>query len=340
MQDLLKNLPNITMEAMEEEEKVNLETSSLKSTSVFDAKNYLNIKLNTEKGEKSKELKVRILPIDGESSTPFKKIYVHSVRVPKEISPTGYKSYICIEKTEGIDVEKYGHKCPFCELNREAYKKSVETTDPVDKERYKKLSLAMIAKEACIIRLIDRNAEEDGPKFWKFNVKLDKTDPKNIIKSLYKSRLEESREDGEEENILDIYNGKDLKITISQSETRGDDTDNKNKNKTSVTIIDYGKNKPLSNNEETIKKWVFDTKKWNDVFSIKPYDYLAIIINGGIPWYDRENNKWVSKDEFEQSKKENVNTIDSQIEKAEKEYINESPVIDDILIKDDDDLPF
>lgn len=348
MQDLVKNLPNITMEAMEEDDRISRnDSTALKPISTFDAKNYLNVKLNSEKGEKSKELRVRILPIDGESSTPFKKIYVHPVRVPKDISSTGFKSYICIEKTDGIDNEKYGHKCPFCELNREAYKKSVEATDPVDKDRYKKLSLAMIAKEACIIRLIDRSAEEDGPKFWKFNVKLDKTDPKNVIKSLYKSRLEESREEGEEENILDIYKGKDFKITISQSESRGEDNDNKNKNKTSVNIIDYGKNKPLSNDEETIKKWVFDPKKWNDVFSIKPYDYLAIIINGGTPWYDKETNKWVNKDDFDKSKKEVIAKVDKEIEEADSKYRkDEMPkedksVINTVLVTDDDDdIPF
>ena len=342
MENLTKNLPNITMEAMEEDEKNSNKNPNSKGASIFDAKNYLNTKLDIEKGETSKELRVRLLPIDGNSSTPFKKIYVHQVRVPKEVSATGYKSYICLEKTEGIDHDKYGHKCPFCELNREAYKKSVEATNQVDKKRFQETSLANIANEACIMRLIDRDAEGDGPKFWKFNIRLDKKDPKNIIKLLYNSRLKESREDGEELNILDIYKGKDLKITISKVESRDGDSDKKKNNKTSINIIDCGKIKPLSTDEETIRNWIFDKKKWSDVFSIKPYDYLAIIINGGIPWYDRDNNRWVSKDDYNSNKDIEVKKIDDMIQESNDKLKNENNnLMDQVTIKDDDDdLPF
>ena len=340
MENLTNEMPNITMEAMAEEDRIVNNNANNSNINAFNAKNYLNTKLDIDKGEKEKELRVRLLPIDGESSTPFKKIYVHSARVPKDVSPSGYKSYICLEKTEGIDNEKYGHKCPFCELNREAYKKSIEAKDPVDKERFKKTSLANLAKEGCIIRLIDRSAEEDGPKFWKFNVKLDKTDPKNTIKLLYKSRLEESREDGEEENILDLYKGKDLKITISQADSRGDDNNDKN-SKTSITIIDCGKNKPLSNDEKLIEKWVHDPKKWYDVFSIKPYDYLAVIINGGIPWYDKEHGIWISKDDYNDSKNNELKKIDDKINESEKKLNNQNnDVLNKVFINDDSDLPF
>ena len=206
MQDL--NSANITMEAMDCE--INTVSTSFKNKEkVFDEKNYLNIRLSDN--QTTKELKYRLLPIDGESNTPFKKIHVHTVKVPKEVSPSGWKSYICIEKTEGIDRNIYGSKCPFCEMNREAYKKFSEETEPTIKERWKKISLENIPKEACIVRGIERGAEEDGPKFWKFNIRKDKTDPKGQIMELYKTRLEESREEGlEDENILDINTGKDV----------------------------------------------------------------------------------------------------------------------------------
>lgn len=341
MQDLINELPNITMEAMEAEEKKEQKTVQKQSTtSGFDIKNYLNTKLDSDKGEKSKELKIRLLPIDGKSATPFKTIYVHQVRVPKEIAKSGFKSYICVEKTEGVDHDKYGHKCPFCDLNRESYKKSLEATDPIDKKRYQETSLANLAKEACVIRCIERGAEEDGPKFWKFNIKLDKTDPKNVIKNLYKTRLEEGREDGIEENILDIYKGKDLKITISQAESRIENDSDKN-NKTSITIIDWGKNKPLSDNNETIKNWVNDNKKWSDVFTVKPYEYLAVIINGGIPWFDKNEGKWVSKDDFNEQHNEANNEMNREI--AEKETKlkgdNTNSVMDSVTVVDEE-LPF
>jgi len=131
------------MEAMDCE--INTVSTSFKNKEkVFDEKNYLNIRLSDN--QTTKELKFRLLPIDGTSNTPFKKIHVHTVKVPKEVSPSGWKSYICIEKTEGIDRNIYGSKCPFCEMNREAYKKFSEETEPAIKERWKKISLENIPK--------------------------------------------------------------------------------------------------------------------------------------------------------------------------------------------------
>lgn len=308
MQDL--NSANITMEAMDCE--INTVTSSFKNKEkVFDEKNYLNIRLSDN--QTTKELKFRLLPIDGESNTPFKKIHVHTVKVPKEVSPSGWKSYICIEKTDGIDRNIYGSKCPFCEMNREAYKKFTEATEPTIKERWKKISLDNIPKEACIVRGIERGAEEDGPKFWKFNIRKDKTDPKGQIMELYKTRLEESREEGlEDENILDINTGKDLKITISLASDN-----NQGENRTSVKIVDYGKNKPLSTDVNQMLEWVNDSKKWSDVFTIKPYDYLSVILEGEIPFYDKTLNKWVKKMDKLKEQENQIDDINQKIADAE-----------------------
>lgn len=308
MQDL--NSANITMEAMDCE--INTVSTSFKNKEkVFDEKNYLNIRLSDN--QTTKELKFRLLPIDGESNTPFKKIHVHTVKVPKEVSPSGWKSYICIEKTEGIDRNIYGSKCPFCEMNREAYKKFSEATEPTIKERWKKISLDNIPKEACIVRGIERGAEEDGPKFWKFNIRKDKTDPKGQIMELYKTRLEESREEGlEDENILDINTGKDLKITISLASDN-----NQGENRTSVKIVDYGKNKPLSTDVNQMLEWVNDSKKWSDVFTIKPYDYLSVILEGEIPFYDKTLNKWVKKMDKLKEQENQINDINQKIADAE-----------------------
>ena len=308
MQDF--NSVNITMEAMDNEFNSVVTTSKAKEK-VFDEKNYLNIRLSDN--QTSKELKFRLLPIDANSSTPFKKIHVHTVKVPKEVSPSGWKSYICIEKTEGIDRSVYGNKCPFCEMNREAYKNFTEATDPVVKERWKKISLDNIPKEACIVRGIERGAEQDGPKFWKFNIRKDKTDPKGQIMELYKTRLEESREEGlGDENILDINTGKDLKITISLASDSS-----QGENRTSVKIVDYGKNKPLSTDTNQMLEWINDSKKWSDVFTIKPYDYLSVILEGEIPFFDKTLNKWVTKAEKQDERQDAIDDINMKIADAE-----------------------
>jgi hypothetical protein len=130
---------------------------------------------------------------------------------------------------------------------------------------------------------------------------------------LYKTRLEESREEGlEDENILDINTGKDLKITISLASDN-----NQGENRTSVKIVDYGKNKPLSTDVNQMFEWVNDSKKWSDLFTIKPYDYLSVILEGEIPFYDKTLNKWVKKMDKLKEQENQVDDINQKIADAE-----------------------
>ena len=331
MNDLKR--PNISADAIEEDSK---ETTQVRETKIFDEKNYLDVKLG--KGETSKELKIRILPADLETGSPFKTIHMHSIHLSPEVSSTEWKYYVCLEKTDDIDHEKYGNKCPFCELNREAYKKKVEAGkagDVVEEERWKKISLENRASEVCVLRVIERGHEEDGPKFWKFNVRTDGKDPKNLIKELYKSRKQESIDVAMEENggvlpegfvpenILDLDNGKDLKVTISAVF----DKDGKPTKKTSVSIVDYGKNKPLTSDDELRDKWVYDEKVWSDVFVVKPYEYLSIILDGESPFYDKDLKKWVSKikkkDDDKKKNDELKKEADESIKSAEQKLKDE-----------------
>lgn len=295
-------------------------------TSTFNPKNYLNVTL--AKGETSKELKIRILPISKNSQKFVKIIKMHNIKVPKEISPSGYKSYICLEKVDDIDHEKYGSKCPFCELNRSAYKHYTESTNEIEKERYKQISINNIPNEVAIIRCVERGHEEDGPKFWKINVRKDSSDVYNTIKNLWKTRITESLEEGEDPlNILDVHKGKDFKITITASEEG---------NKKNIAIMDYGKIKPLSEDPDEIDKLVNDDKRWFDVFTAKSYDYLSILIEGGVPYYDRNADKWVNKEDYNTNKKEEGKNIDNVIENIETKMVSEITSENN----DDDEIPF
>ena len=257
---------NITAEAMEEEEK---SPKAVRRNSAFDEKNYLNVRL--KKDEKEKTLRIRLLPVDSKTNSPFKQIFMHTIQLPEVIDANrSWKSFVCLSKTEDIDHETLGDKCPFCELNHSAYVEFTKAESPVEKERWKKISTGARASEVCVVRCIERGHEEDGPKFWKFTVRDDGKDPKHLIKSLWRDRREESieeakaenngelPEDFEPDNILDIYTGKDLKVTI----TAVYDKEGKRTNKTSVAIVDYGRPRPLSNDDEEIEKWVNDEKVW------------------------------------------------------------------------------
>ena len=308
----MENKINITIDALEQEDRNVHNDDAVKK---FDEKNYLNVKLG--KDEKEKELRIRLLPFDSETFSPFKIIKMHSVKVNTQIAKSGYKNYVCIETSPDVDHEKFGNKCPFCELNRSAYKKSQEKgITEEEKKQWIKLSLDNRPKDVCIVRCIERGHEEDGPKFWKFNVRSDNQDPRGMIKELFKNRKQESieeefgskingkspreieemcKESGFEPfNVLDIYEGKDLKITIKAVF----DKENRRTNKTSITITDYGKVKPISENEEEVERWINDEKKWTDVFVTKSYKYLKIILEGKVPFFDKINNEWIARREI------------------------------------------
>ena len=330
------------------------EKQPVKQTNKFDEKNYLNVRLDTARGELTKEIKIRVLPIDCDTNNPFQKIHMHYVKVDKKISQNGFKNYICLKETSGIDSERFGNKCPFCEAKEDAWKHFNESTEKAEKDKWVHVAHENTPNEYAIIRCIERGHEEDGPKFYKFGVRSDEKDPMNLIRKIYKTRknesieeqygedfLKKSREEQEAQfakdgfepvNILDIYHGKDLKLTINAVRNKqGDLTD-----KVTVDIQDYGSLKPLSQNEADIEKWVNDTKKWNDVFAVKPYEYLEIIRDGGIPYYSKDEKKWVPSEK----KSETSNTpSDEELETNVKisSTISAAKQVDD---DSNGDLPF
>ncbi len=315
-----QKLPNISPESLEDEYNKDSYTNEDSKTG-FDEKNYLNVRLG--KNEKEKELRIRLLPMDLQTGNPFVHICTHNIEVPPEMVEPGkkpYKSYMCLDgrKNPLIDHNTYGSKCPICEKNHEEYEKFQNETDPIKKEEYKKSSLSYRAKDSVIIRCIERGKEEEGVKFWKFNLKFDNTDPYHQILDLKKQRENESLEaTGVKKNILDIYNGRDLIIKITKGNTE---------NQTAVKVTDYGFDMPLSQDENQMRQWIFDTKKWQDVFTTKPYDYLKLVLDGKIPWYDREQKCWVEKQDVSREKKEKNEEADKEIKEAESKYTSEKPV--------------
>lgn len=299
----------------------------------FDAKNYLDVKLKPTETEKTK--KIRLLPIDGNSTTPFILIKMHNMRVPKEISESTWKSYVCLQQ-DGIDHEKFGDKCPFCELNHAYYVKmeaAKKAGNDEEAKRWRELSLSYKPQDVCICRCIERGAEAEGPKYWKFNVRSDNEDPMHKIRALQELRKQESIDTAKEENngvlpedfkatnILDLYEGKDLQLTIKAVI----DKEGKRTNKTAISIADYGNFKPITQDDDVLDAWLDDEKKWYDVFTIKPYEYLSLISEGEIPFFDKINGKWISKikksDDAAKKKEESKEKVNAEIKEAEKNAV-------------------
>lgn len=290
-------------------------TSEKMESTTFDKRNYLDFSI--PEGKKMREITIRLLPVVIDDNKPhqyFQIVHLHNIPVHKDLNPnkSGKKAYMCLNvKNIGIDHEKYGTKCPICEAQQDLWKMWHDETDNAKKKEILKSINQLEIREYCILRCIERGKEDEGPKFWRIPLRQDKTDAYHKITLLAKQRNEESKEAGGNLNIFCPYNGRDLTITFTEGNG-------------APTIIDKGVSTPVTKDEKLLCDWYYDPKKWSDVFSTKPYEYLKIAYDGNIPWFDKANNKWVTKDEIENTKKNGEEQINNTIEEVEKQFITPS----------------
>ena len=341
---------DVADDAVEAEKNINTKTENYNQVA-FDTKNYLNVRLAD--GEDSKTIRIRLLPFP-DTRTPFLHIHMHTIRVPKEIAESGWKSYVCLEKTEGLDVETLGTKCPFCDKARASYKEAKNEQDPQKKEVLRQKGKENLSNEFVVMRCIERGKEDEGVKFWKTKIHQAKDDPYNLICTLAETRKAEwfadkdnEGKDPRESNILSINDyGYDLTVTIKKKKEIG--KNGKTVEKTSYQVTDAKKPCALSTGPEQAKNWVMDPKKWFEVFVPKPYDYLSIVMDGKYPWFDRDQKKWVPKEQMEEKKNEEIKKAEEEIKKAEEISTQalaqkvETPKVEEPVVQNapEDDLPF
>ena len=283
----------------------------------FDERHYLNTRLS--KDEKEKEIVIRLLPFSSEHLSPFYKIHVHSVKMTNENGDKQWKKFMC-----PVGMGK-AEKCPFCELANESRQLKFENKE--DDALYKKFSSVEFmnqSKNYWLVRCIDRNHEEDGVKFWRFPDARNGDGIWDKIVALIETKNRRGVE------ILDLYEGKDLVITVKRQ------YDSAGKEKMVYQIQDDEKTRPLAETEEQMEKWVNDPMRWEDVYTIKDYDYLRLVAVGEFPVYDKEQNKWVAKSELDK-----MNKIDKESEEeSEEEFSLFTPEQKNNDDGDEDDLPF
>jgi hypothetical protein len=306
----------------------------------FDSRNYLDFTI--PEGQKSREITIRLLPVNLETKEFFQIVHLHNINVNKELNPnkSGKKAYMCLgHKNTGIDHETFGSKCPICEAQQEIWNQWHEETDVNKKKELQKAAAALNIREYCIVRCIERGKEQDGPKFWRIPLRQDATDAFHKIINIGETRRKEGLEAGVDINIYSLYSGRDLIVTFTDGTG-------------APSVVDKGISTPITKDNELLSKWYYDEKKWTDVFSAKPYDYLKIAYEGEVPWYDKNNKKWVTKTEFEKNKSNVETSANDEIQKAEEFFKEETPISNPMVEEKptintqytpptlDDDLPF
>lgn len=247
-------MSNDTLSAMLKQYEDNTATPTKNTEAkVYDLKNYFTTFIGEK--EKSATKRIRILPTS-DGSSPFVEIHGHKIQVENE-----WKTFICLKHEKGLD-------CPFCQTNDALRAKNTDA----DKELAKKYN----ARRMYVVKLIDRDKEEEGVKFWRFNHDyrnqgiLDKIF--GVLKAVNK-------------DITHPETGRDLQVMIARDQ----------KNVPIVQSITHVDPTPLSEDVNLAKEWLSDSRTWEDVYSIKPYEYLEIIIKGGTPAWDKEAKKFIDK---------------------------------------------
>ena len=293
---------NALAELLAQYEKNNAPKYEKTEAKTYDLKNYFNTFL--EKGVKTGTKTIRILPATN-GGTPFVEMHAHKVLVDGE-----WKTYPCLKHEKGED-------CPFCEA-RAALQ---ATGKDSDKELAKKFN----ARLMYVVKVIDRDNEADGVKFWRFNHDFRKEGVYDKIFAAWSAL---------KKDITDAETGRDLVITL-----------NRNQNDVPVVSgIQALDPSPLSENAAQMAEWTADERTWEDVYSVRNYDYLYLIVKGETPVWDKEEKRWVAKDAAKADENAKLETeLTMGVENVKSTIKAAEPVAEEVNVtseEDEDDLPF
>lgn len=208
------------------------------------------------KGSKGEERRIRILPTK-DGSSPFVEVYFHEIQVDGK----WVKLY---------DPKQEGKRSPLNEVNEALMGTGVEA----DREAARQYR----SRKFYIVKVIDRDHESDGVKFWRFkhNHKGD-----GVIDKVFPI----FRNKGD---VTNAETGRDLilSLTLTKAGT--------GKEYTVINSVLNDDPSPLHTDDDVAKTWLEDELTWSDVYSKKGEDYLEMVARGEVPRWDTASSKWVS----------------------------------------------
>ena len=309
----MSEIKDPVLEAILKQYEDNAAKANKKPATAFDAKHYFTTFI--EKNVKEAKKTIRLLE-GQDGGSIFEEVFVHS----KKGADGQNKKFICLEK-------QLNQPCPFCEARR------LLLADGTDES--KELAKAYSFRKTYVVRLIDRDHEEDGVKFWRINEDYSGKGNYNKIMDLIKLKG----------NVAHPVTGRDLIINIGRDQ-------NKNPIVTSILQDDIS---PLSTDQELADAWVGDIKKWSDVYKAKSHNFLEIIVMGGEPVFSKEENRYIAKASLTDNATEEDETtkfagfkekeVESKPPVAETSKTTTAPVtkgnpIAEVAETELDDLPF
>jgi hypothetical protein len=209
--------------------------------------------------ENSGQKRLRILPTP-DGSSPFKEVWYHEVQVEGKWN----KIY---------DPGKNDNeRSPLTEIHDELMS--------TGKESDKELAKAYKPRKFYIVKVIDRDNEADGVKFWRFKHNYKNEGILDKIIPIWKAKGD----------ITDPVNGRDLIIELTKAKTP------KGATYTVIQTVMHDDPSPVHADAQTAKAWTEDPLTWADVYSKKPVEYLEAIARGETPRWSSDLGKYVYGD--------------------------------------------
>lgn len=210
--------------------------------------------------QSSAQRRIRILPTK-DGSSPFVEVWFHEVQVNGKW-------------TKFFDPGKNDNeRSPLTEV--------YDTLMSTGKEADKELAKQYKPRKFYIVKVIDRDNEQDGVKFWRFKHNYKNEGVLDKIIPIWRAKGD----------ITDPDNGRDLILQLSKAKTP------KGKDYTVIQTIMYDDPTPVSQDKELYDNWVKDELVWSDVYSKKPTEYLEAIARGEMPRWDTVTGKYVYGEE-------------------------------------------
>jgi len=244
------------------------------------------------KGSRGEERRIRILPTK-DGSSPFVEVYFHEVQVDGK----WMKLY---------DPKQEGKRSPL----NEVYQSLLQTGVESDKE----LARQYRSRKFYIVKVIDRDNEQDGVKFWRFKHNAKGDGVLDKIFPIFKNKGD----------VTDLEKGRDLILSLALTKA------GTGKEYTTINSVIPEDQGPLHEDADKAQEWINDELTWSDVYSKKGEDYLEIVANGEVPKWSTESSKWISSSQ-----------LDSQSEETISAPKASTPVVDPQDEDEvDEDLPF
>ena len=206
--------------------------------------------------EKQGQRRVRILPTT-DGSSPFKEVWFHEVQVDGK-----WQKFYDPAKNDN-------ERSPL----NEVYEELMATGRDADKELAKQYK----ARKFYIVKVIDRDNEQDGVKFWRFKHNYKQEGILDKIIPIWKAKGD----------ITDPDNGRDLILELTKAKT------GKGATYTVIQTVMYDDPCAISQDTDQMAEWVADPMTWEDVYSKKPVEYLEAIARGETPRWDSEKGGYV-----------------------------------------------